>query len=131
MANYKELGASVGSLITEKQKAYGDSFHKSGKVLEQLFPNGIPNHCYVDALAIVRIVDKLFRIATDPDWGGESPWKDVAGYALLRLADKEARVKTDNIMDRIYPDRMPNHSWEITQKKGNWSVKDRGEDDGS
>lgn len=107
MANYKELGASVGNLITEKQKAYGDSFHKSGKVLEQLFPNGIPNNCYVDALAIVRIVDKLFRIATDPDWGGESPWKDVAGYALLRLADKEPRVRPDNIMERIYPDKMP------------------------
>ena len=107
MANYKELGANVGSLITEKQKAYGDSFHKSGKVLEQLFPNGIPNNSYVDALAIVRIVDKLFRIATDPDWGGESPWKDIAGYALLRLADKEPRVKPDNIMDRIYPDKMP------------------------
>lgn len=107
MVNYKELGASVGSLITEKQKAYGDSFHKSGEVLKQLFPDGIPNNSYVDALAIVRIVDKLFRIATDPDWGGESPWRDIAGYALLRLADKEASIKPDNVMDRIYPDKMP------------------------
>lgn len=91
--DYEKLGASVGALITEKQKAYGDSFHKSGKVMEQLFPDGIPSESFVDALAIVRIVDKLFRIATDPSYGGESPWKDIAGYALLRLADKEAKSK--------------------------------------
>jgi hypothetical protein len=87
--NYEEIGSQLGSLITEKQLAYGDSYGKSGEVLKQLFPNGIPPKSYTDALAIVRIVDKLFRIATDPTWGGESPWKDIAGYALLRFADVE------------------------------------------
>jgi hypothetical protein len=87
--DYEGLGSELGKLIAEKQLAYGDSYGKSGEVLKQLFPNGIPMESYTDALAIVRIVDKLFRVATDPTWGGESPWKDIAGYALLRFADVE------------------------------------------
>jgi len=91
--DYEKLGRNIGSLITEKQKSYGDSFHKSGEVMKQLFPNGIPQESYVDALALVRIVDKMFRLATDPNYGGENSWGDIAGYALLRLGDVEARKK--------------------------------------
>jgi len=87
--DYESLAADLGKLVAEKQMAYGDSYGKSGEVLKQLFPQGVPIESYTDALAIVRIVDKLFRIATDPTWGDESPWKDIAGYALLRYADTE------------------------------------------
>lgn len=93
--DYENLGKDLGKLITQKQMAYGDSYGKSGEVLKQLFPNGIPKESYTDALAIVRIVDKLFRIATDPTWGDESPWKDIAGYALLRYADTEGNCKKE------------------------------------
>jgi len=96
--DYEKLGQDLGKLITEKQLAYGDSYGKSGEVLRQLFPDGIPTKSYTDALAIVRIIDKLFRIATDPNWGGESPWKDIAGYALLRYADTEGSQNNGNIM---------------------------------
>ena len=85
--DYVELGKSLGELITEKQKAYGDSFHKSGEILKILFPKGVKEEQFVDLLAIARITDKLFRIATDPTYGAESPWRDIAGYSLLRLAD--------------------------------------------
>jgi len=85
--NYEEIGRSMGELITSKQKSYGDSFHKSGEVMRQLFPQGIPTESYVDALALVRIIDKMFRIATDPSYGGENSWGDIAGYAMLRLGD--------------------------------------------
>jgi hypothetical protein len=34
-------------------------------------------------LAITRIVDKLFRIATKKDALGENPFKDIAGYGIL------------------------------------------------
>lgn len=89
--NYEDLGRKIGSLIQEKQQSYGDSFHKSGEVMKQLFPNGIPPESYVDALALVRIIDKLFRLATDPTYNGENSWGDIAGYALLRLGDVESR----------------------------------------
>jgi len=87
MKDYVRLGKAVGELITEKQNAYGDSFHKSGEVLKILFPGGVDSENYTDLLAITRVLDKLFRIATDPKYGEESPWRDIAGYALLRLHD--------------------------------------------
>jgi hypothetical protein len=83
MTSYPELGAEVGRLVEEKQAAYGDSFGQAGAVMRVLYPNGISVHQLDDALAVVRVVDKLFRIATARDAFGESPWKDIAGYALL------------------------------------------------
>ena len=77
------LGASIGELVQKKQAAYGDSFGKSGAVVRILYPNGIGTAQFDDALTVVRVLDKLFRIATDRDALGESPWRDVAGYALL------------------------------------------------
>ncbi len=41
-------------------------------------------------LALVRIFDKMKRIATQKDAFGESPFKDIAGYGLLgAMAHKE------------------------------------------
>jgi len=83
MKDFAELGREVGRLVAEKQAAYGDSFGKSGEVMRILYPEGIAPEQMDDALCVVRIVDKLFRIATDRDALGESPYRDVAGYALL------------------------------------------------
>jgi len=80
---YAELGEEIGRLVEEKQKAYGDSFGKSGAVMRILYPAGIKPDQMDDALCLVRILDKLFRIATDKDALGESPYRDIAGYALL------------------------------------------------
>lgn len=85
-SDYADLGATIGQLVTEKQAAYGDSFGKAGDVLRILYPNGISPDQLVDALAVARIVDKLFRLATKPDAFGESPYNDIAGYALLGAA---------------------------------------------
>ena len=80
---YAELGEEIGRLVEEKQACYGDSFGKSGAVMLVLYPDGIAPEQMDDALCIVRILDKLFRIATDKDALGESPYRDIAGYALL------------------------------------------------
>lgn len=84
--SYPALGKEIGELVASKQQAYGDSFGRSGKVLEQLYPDGIPVAAYPDALAVIRVVDKLFRIATAKDAFGEDPWRDVTGYGLLGAA---------------------------------------------
>lgn len=83
--SYEELGSQVGNLVDEKQKAYGDSFNRSGDILRSLYPDGIKTEDYDDMLAIVRIVDKLFRVAThgSKDPMKESPGRDIAGYGLL------------------------------------------------
>lgn len=85
MIDYVNIGEAVGQLVTEKQHAYGDSFGKAGDVLRILYPNGISPEQLEDALVVVRVIDKLFRIATQKDAFGESPWKDVCGYAILSI----------------------------------------------
>ena len=40
-------------------------------------------------LAITRIVDKLFRIASQKEAFDESPFKDIAGYGILGVAYDE------------------------------------------
>lgn len=86
LADYEKVGAEIGRLVNEKQRAYGDSFGKSGDVLRILYPDGVPPDQYDDFLAVTRILDKLFRIATDKDALGENPFRDIAGYGLLGAA---------------------------------------------
>lgn len=93
--SYSEIGKSIGELVEQKQAAYGDSFGKSGDVMRLLYPNGIPPEKMDDALTVVRVIDKLFRIATDRDALGESPWKDIAGYSLLSVG-RAARPEKDS-----------------------------------
>ena len=83
---YSAIGQEIGELVEKKQQAYGDSFGKSGAVLRILYPNGVPPEQLDDALTIVRILDKIFRVATDRDALGESPYRDIVGYGLLALA---------------------------------------------
>jgi hypothetical protein len=91
---YADIGKDIGVLVERKQKAYGDSFGKSAEILRVMYPNGIPVSKLRNALAVTRVVDKLFRIATDEDAFGESPWQDIAGYALLALrSDVEQKRK--------------------------------------
>jgi len=82
-SKWHPIAADIATLVSDKNAAYGDSFAKAGDILETLYPNGITREQYRDMLAVVRVVDKLFRVATDRDALGESPWRDIAGYALL------------------------------------------------
>jgi len=98
-SEYEALGRSIGKLVTEKQAAYGDSFGKSGEIMRILYPDGIQSSQMDDALAITRMVDKLFRIATRKDAFGESPYKDIAGYAILG-AIRHAKEKAEKTARR-------------------------------
>lgn len=84
---YKEIGEEIGRLVQEKNEAYGDSFGQACRILEVLYPNGIQPAQYRDALAITRVIDKLFRLANKKDAFGESPWRDICGYAILGVAN--------------------------------------------
>ena len=82
---FQRIANEVALLVTEKNKAYGDSFSQSSEILKILFPNGVSIGQYRDFLAITRTLDKLFRIATDKNAYGESGWRDLLGYALLSV----------------------------------------------
>lgn len=86
--NFTARGTEVGALVDEKNQAYGDSFSKAGEVLALLYPQGVQPSQFQDMLTITRVIDKLFRIATAKNAFGESPWNDIAGYALLSLGKK-------------------------------------------
>lgn len=92
MTDFASLGAELGRLVNEKQAAYGDSFGRSGAVLEILYPAGVQPDQYTDLLAVTRVIDKLFRVASARDALGETPWKDIAGYGLLGWAQADRRV---------------------------------------
>jgi len=85
MDKFDVIGALVGSLVKKKQKAYGDSFGRSGECLRQMFPEGIQPDQYDDLLTIARILDKLFRIASNPEAFDENPYQDIVGYGLLGM----------------------------------------------
>lgn len=88
---YAERGAVVGALVDAKNDAYGDSFSKTAQFLRVLYPDGIPVESYADVGLLVRVFDKLVRIATNNDPFGESPWRDIAGYAILGEREHEER----------------------------------------
>ena len=80
---WANLGAEVIKVIDGTNAAYGNSTEKSAQIMGILYPEGIRPEQMHDARCMISILDKLSRIATDKDAFGESPWRDVAGYALL------------------------------------------------
>lgn len=98
---FNELAQEVAELVGVKQLAYGDSFGKAGRILKELYPNGISIEQMDDALTLTRIIDKMFRIATKKDALGESPWRDIMGYALLSVKrdEKEREALADHMTD--------------------------------
>ena len=76
----------IAHLTIEKGEAYGDSLVNSGDVMRIFYPDGIRPDQYIDALAMVRVIDKLFRIATKKRAFGENPWRDINGYSLRMAA---------------------------------------------
>lgn len=88
MDEFVKSSLEIGTLVSEKNKAYGDSFGRGGEFLKILYPNGIAPEQYTDVLCQIRIFDKQMRIANNKNAFGESPYGDIAGYALLGLNNK-------------------------------------------
>lgn len=93
-AGYVERGQQIGELVESKQKQYGRAAEKAGGILAILYPDGVQPHQYTDMLIVVRILDKCSRIAQrgadGKDLGGESPYRDIAGYSLLGLGERRS-----------------------------------------
>jgi hypothetical protein len=95
VSDFLRVGAEIGELVASKNTAYGDSFAQSCRILEVLYPSGVRIEQYRDMLGVVRVIDKLFRIATRKDAFGESPWRDIAGYGVVAtVADERAQSKS-------------------------------------
>lgn len=89
MDRNKNLNQAIDSLretLLEKRQFYGNAFNNAPDILTMLYPDGVPVASYSDLLTVVRIIDKLYRIANqESSKDPEDPWKDIAGYAILSL----------------------------------------------
>lgn len=89
-ADFRRIGTEMGETVAVKNRAYGNAFNEGGIILRVLYPHGVAPDQYDDLLAVVRILDKLKRIATDRDALGESPFRDIVGYGILGTQRVEA-----------------------------------------
>jgi len=87
-SEYEIVGEEIGKLVAQKNKAYGNSFEECENFLKCLFPKGVSISQYGDMLCIIRIFDKLKRIATDRDAFDENPYEDLVGITLRMLFNK-------------------------------------------
>lgn len=102
--DYSTLGQGIGKLVMDKQAAYGDSFSKAPKIMAVLYPDGVSIDQMESALTIVRVIDKLNRIATNKhDLMGENPWGDIAGYSLLEVMKQHKRLLAETQKDEDIP----------------------------
>jgi len=87
-AELEVIARDVASMVKEKNKEYGSAFQKVSHILSILFPNGIPTSKYHDVAILVRVLDKICRIASANDKNvKKDAWFDICGYGLLRLSE--------------------------------------------
>jgi ribonuclease HIII len=86
---FEKIASNLATILSMKNDAYGNAFDKTTQILTLLYPNGIKVDQFKDVHVIVRMLDKLSRIARDNDPTGESPYMDIAGYSILALARDE------------------------------------------
>lgn len=92
-ARYMAIALELAELVATKQKAYGKAYAKTGQILNILYPKGVEPAQLNRMLFLTRLLDKMFRIATDPTALGEDPVKDIMGYCMTeleRLSDDDA-----------------------------------------
>ena len=93
---FHEVANKLAKLLVVKEKNYGQSFNLTGDILRIMAPDGIKPNQYDDVLTVVRILDKLFRVMKGaPD--EESPFRDIAGYAILKLVKESTQQPQSNI----------------------------------
>ena len=87
--SFEKIANELATLLKEKNEAYGNAFDKTTAILTLLYPNGIKVEQFKDVHVLIRMLDKVARIARDNDPLGESPYMDIAGYSILALARDE------------------------------------------
>lgn len=79
---YEKIGQEIGRLVDKKNAQYGDAVKATDEFLKILFPDGIKPDQYADLGLLIRIYDKMKRIANG-NKGEENAWIDITGYGIL------------------------------------------------
>lgn len=99
MGRFSKIAEEIGDVVELKNRAYGNAINDTEGFLKLLYPNGITEDKYHSVGLLIRMWDKMKRIASDAEAFGESPFMDIAGYAILgeeasRRGTGERKVKT-------------------------------------
>ena len=79
----ESISRDVVGVVKEKNREYGSAFQKVSEILTILFPNGIPTNKYHDVAILIRVLDKVCRIASANDKDvKKDAWLDLTGYGL-------------------------------------------------
>ena len=111
---YEKTAAEIGKLVAEKQEQYGNSHGNAVKLIDVLYPDGVGPDQLKDSLTIIRVIDKLFRIANG-NQGNEDAWQDIVGYGLLAVV----RNKIEKEKNQKYtpnPCSRPEYAWNTTMQ---------------
>lgn len=109
------------NLLAEKAAGYGPSWQTAADMMLVLFPDGIPPYAYTDALLIVRVLDKLQRLAhaiinERGDGGNEDPWYDLAGYGMVGCS-KDDYIKSFEQLDPEFAEKLTKALNDVEMKK--------------
>ena len=87
---YKKVALEAAELVASKNIAYGDSLSKMAQILELLYGKSIPKEKYEDLHYIIRILDKISRVASGNKTAfKEDPFEDIMGYCLNKLSHEK------------------------------------------
>lgn len=125
MGRFQEIAQEIGKLVEEKNAAYGNSYIVTAEALKLYYPEGIEPSQYTDALLIVRISDKIARIANRKDAFGESPYRDIAGYGICGVVKDEGPGEPLGVPVRTIPPDA-NLEWFWEGAKGEAGIVEEG-----
>lgn len=86
---FLKIAQGIADLLNTKNQQYGSAYKSAPQILNLLYPNGVQPKDYSSLLYITRVLDKLQRIATNNADDLEDPFKDIAGYSILFLAERD------------------------------------------
>ena len=87
--DFQKIATDIGALLQEKNTSYGNAFDASAAFLNILYPHGIAPAQYTDLGLLIRIFDKMMRIANGAST--EDPYQDIAGYGILGVKKGETK----------------------------------------
>jgi len=86
LGKYEARGRDIGAGTDLKNEKYGGAFRKIYQIIQVMYPQGVSLARMADFTLVVRVLDKLCRIADgDKKAFDENPWRDICGYGLLGM----------------------------------------------
>jgi hypothetical protein len=111
--SFEDISLEISQTLEKKNKAYGNSFNKTTEHLKLLFPDGVVDDQYQHLMYIVRILDKIGRIANSsllpPEEGVLDAYKDIQGYTTLML-----KMLYDNMHEESNREKTDSERQEVT-----------------